>query len=362
MLAWQEAVIFSDPYQEEYLPYASTVDGADQPVFFLERGLPETEGMLGALEALRVRSRQSEFGRLLILHDFILPVPMLCVGSQQALTVRGDPPGRLVSEATDGDITTRWTTGRARQPGDTLLIEWAGTEALGGFLLLPGFYADVPSGFLLERSEDGTHWEEVHRVSHYRGPLFLSGPHPFLKIRRGRMEVRFEPARARHYRFTLLGGHPFFDWSVREIFPLIPCPAPPVDRSIMALLATLKGAEIDFVYADHWLTARLAHDSLGRIGGPPSNANLNSYGWRPIRLDAFEAMKWGPRRAVVIEAEEGDRIATELRGAGITFRRTTVGGFALFTDLRRPKIGHPSGTWAGRVTWWGLGILRNRWP
>jgi len=351
LLAWREAVIVAHPYQDDYLPYAHAVDAADRLAFVLAADDPATRDLVMSLPALQVAARKTRVGRHLILEDLTARGPQRCVGPQRALRVSGMPPGGPAPETTDGHLATRWTTGRPRQPGDTLVVEWTGTEPLAGLLLLPGHHADVPSGFVVEHSQDGEHWAERYRIPRYRGPLFFSGPHPFVKLRRGRVEVRFDPTTVRYHRLVHLGGDPVYYWSALEVFPLVPCREPPPPRSVTALLGHLHARGIAFVYADHWLIARLTHDSHGRIRGPSLNADQNSYGWRPIPVDQYETLRPKPGRAIVIAVEEGERIAAELSAHGITSERTDVGGFAVFTDLHRAPGGRP-------LTWWGLGIAQ----
>ena len=81
----------------------------------------------------------------------------------------------------------------------------------------PGDYQDVPSGYTLEVSEDGQTWQVVTRVDPYHGPFFWSGSTPMIKIRRGRVEARFAPTRARYLKMALTQDKPGKFWSINEL-------------------------------------------------------------------------------------------------------------------------------------------------
>ena len=102
----------------------------------------------------------------------------------------------------------------------------------------------------------------------YWGPLFFSEHHPFLRVRRGRVQAIFPPVRARHLRIVQTASVPHHSWSARELFVYGPGgPRPPVPRA-GELTAALRREGVSFVYASHWLSARVKVESRGAIGRP----------------------------------------------------------------------------------------------
>ena len=87
-------------------------------------------------------------------------------------------------------------------PGQWLEVDLGATELVARVDLLAIDWQDLPAGFRIEISPDGSRWETVVTVSEYWGPLFFSEHHPFLKVRRGRVQAVFPPVRARRVRIV----------------------------------------------------------------------------------------------------------------------------------------------------------------
>jgi glucosylceramidase len=65
-------------------------------------------------------------------------------------------------EAVDDDATTRWTTGAAQQPGQSLEVDLGRRQSLRRVVLDTGVdTGDFPRGYELHASRDGSRWERV---------------------------------------------------------------------------------------------------------------------------------------------------------------------------------------------------------
>jgi hypothetical protein len=93
----------------------------------------------------------------------------------------------------DGDAATTWTPGLELRPGQWLEVDLGATELVARVDLLAIDWQDLPGSFRIEISPDGSRWETVVTVSEYWGPLFFSEHHPFLRVRRGRVQAVFPP-------------------------------------------------------------------------------------------------------------------------------------------------------------------------
>ena len=191
-------------------------------------------------------------------------------------------------------------------------------------------WQDLPAGFRIEISPDGSRWETVVTVSRYWGPLFFSEHHPFLKVRRGRVQAVFAPVRARRVRIVQTASVRYHIWSARELFVYQPGgPRPPVPPE-GELTAALRRDGIRFVYASHWLSARVKAESRETIGVQESNINVSE----ASRTDP------DPTELVPLHVENGTGILlgagadavgirAALAGQPVAVRETTAGPYPL---------------------------------
>jgi hypothetical protein len=110
----------------------------------------------------------------------------------------GDPP----SNATDGDLSTRWSTGQQQANGQWFQLDMAGTNTVTRIVLdatpSPG---DYPRGYQVRLSLDGVNWS---------GPVASgAGTSPVTTI-------DFAPQSARFLRITQTGSASGLWWSIHE--------------------------------------------------------------------------------------------------------------------------------------------------
>jgi hypothetical protein len=95
---------------------------------------------------------------------------------------------------------------------------------------------------------------------------------------------------------------------------------------------------VSFVYASHWLSARVRAEGRGTIGALDSNLNVNSYGRtvpEPTRLDRFRP---AAGRALLLGAGTDPTAARRLLEIqGALARETAVGPYPLLL-LARPPV------------------------
>jgi hypothetical protein len=108
--------------------------------------------------------------------------------------------------------------GRAATAGRLLQIDLGRVHPVGMVAWPPGAYQEVPVGFRLDTSVDGTAWTVAREVPTYYGPLYWAAGHPMGRVSWGRVEARFPPRPARHVRLTHVGRDERYPWTVREIF------------------------------------------------------------------------------------------------------------------------------------------------
>jgi hypothetical protein len=128
-----------------------------------------------------------------------------------------------------------------------------------------------------------------------------------------------------------------------------PVPPLPTDPEPQALVPALRHEGVGFVYASHWLSARVLADG-GSVGALDSNINLNSYGRtvpEPARLERF---RLEPAHALLLGADTdlaGARRMLEAQGA--LGRETRAGPYPLLV-LQRPRVRRPLARSGWRIT------------
>jgi uncharacterized protein (DUF608 family) len=125
------------------------------------------------------------------------------------------PTGRFVERkdagraAIDGDINTRWGTGRGQKAGDRFVLHLSRPAEVRGLVLdsTPSVN-DYPRGYLVEGSVDDKSWTELARAT----PVEAAGAQE-----RGKLTIDLRPAEVRHLRITGGGSENTWWWSIHEL-------------------------------------------------------------------------------------------------------------------------------------------------
>jgi hypothetical protein len=337
----RQRIVAADPWREPALPSARLVDAAVSPVFVMRAGAA-ADSLAGSMRAIGWHARQTAIGAARVIE----PVRAVATGFRplpaDRWTIAASPNPQLAPNLLDRDASTGWNSGRAQAPGESLTVDLGSVEEVTRLDLLALDWQHVPAGFRVEVSRDGTAWQPVVEVADYWGPLFVSEHHPFLKVRRGRVQAVFTAVHARFLRLVQTGAVRHRGWAARELFVYGPGPAPPPSPPPGEIAAALRAERLDFVYANHWLSAVVAVESAGAIHVQESNLYPNSYGGRrppPERVVPFVAR---PRRGILIGSDADPASVRDLLEAqGIPVRAAAAGPYGLLvlggrSDPRRP--------------------------
>jgi F5/8 type C domain len=275
-------IVAADPWREEYLPLAVLVDGADKPPWVRGRKPAGngrlTRGITGTLRALGWQPEVEEVGPFEVVRYKGEAAQGYEAVSRQEWTLTAQPNPTTAEYLADRDATSGWTTNGPQEPGQWITVDLGKRERLGRMDLAVPLWQDIPQDFRLEGSLDGSNWLSLAEVFDYIGPFFSAGPHPFLKVRRGRVQVVFPPRDLRYLRFVQQGKTGVRSWSANEIFLYRPAVRPAENPAPPKLLSILNREGVRFLYADPWLSARVNRLSNGAIRTVPSNLYVNSYG------------------------------------------------------------------------------------
>jgi uncharacterized protein (DUF608 family) len=116
-------------------------------------------------------------------------------------------------DALDGDPNTKWTTGRALQPGDSFTLDMAVPQQVAKIVLdNPTSPGDYPDGYRLDASMDGQTWTTIAQATEQQTVAALHD---------NALAIAFTPVTARYLRVTSAGGH-YNWWSVDELSVFAP--------------------------------------------------------------------------------------------------------------------------------------------
>lgn len=332
----ERRVVAASLWNEEAVSHGHLVDAAEAPPILLRERSRLAGPLRESLRGIGMAARETRRAGILVLE----PLPTFQTGfvpiRPDGWAASASENGAAAANLIDGDASTGWRTAGPQRPGQWIAVDLGREETVARVDLLAVEWREVPVGFRVEVFQAAEGWREVVAVREYWGPLFFSEHHAFLKARRGRVQAIFPPRRARRVRVVQTGEVAYQGWAARELFVYGPGPGRPSVLREGELTAALRQAGVSFVYANHWLSARVQAESRGRIGALPSNINLNAYGRTlppPESLDRFRAE---PGHAILV-GSDGDPAAIRamLAGQSVAVRDTTAGPYPLLVITAR---------------------------
>jgi hypothetical protein len=335
-----ERVIVSDPYQESYPPYARAVDGAPRVGWWFGGRDANFESHLAALG---VQSTFLELGpRGGAYADFSLPAEHLRELNPTGLRATASVNAEAAASIFDRDAATFWSTGQAQKGGEWIEVDLGSVEPVTVLRWLPNTFQEIPAGLRVEASRDRITWQRLVDLPEYAGPLYWSAGRPMLRVRSGRVELRFPPMPTRYLRITQTGREGFWYWTVNELFVYATDPGGPVtvpDGEGEPLVRAVRAAGVRRLYADHGWAYRLAMVDPG-LRVLPANLPLDAYNFTGPQSQLLPEMRWSPHSGALIEPPDATGFLRTAELAGLGVKRTNVGGMILFTYA--PPL-HPPG-------------------
>jgi hypothetical protein len=331
-------VVIAELWREQIVENGRLVDAAVSPPILATE--VEARQLRASLPGIGVGIRETAIGDLRVLEPEPLFTTTFVPLPRDRWTVTASHRTERSTDLLDGDAATSWDTGGEQTPGQWLAVDLGVPQLLTRVDLLAIDWQEMPGGLRVEVSHDGQRWETVVTVPEYWGPLFFSEHHPFLKVRRGRVQAIFPPVHARHLRLVQTASVRQHTWSARELFAYGPGgPRPPVPQA-GELTAALRREGIGFVYANHWLSAWVRVESRGAIGAQESNINVNDSSRTepdptelvPVRLEAGTGLLLGADT-------DPAAVRAALAGQPVTVRESTAGPYRLLvlTPIPPPR-------------------------
>ncbi len=217
-----ESVICAQPFDYGGFPvryegHLRGVRNSTRPAVIVDGGLAAS--LAETLDVAGIGyTRSPSFGKYVVFHglkpvvvagEFVLPAEW------QGLTATHN--AFQLGNMTDGNMGTRWGSGRPQGPDMEIALELPPGREISGVDLLAGRYVqDFPRGIAIHVSPDGTRWETVVRARNIF-PFVGWSEGRFVYDREGGVQLRFQPKRARYVRIENLGHHGSYDWSIAEL-------------------------------------------------------------------------------------------------------------------------------------------------
>ncbi len=314
--------LLSDPWQERVVEIACKVDaslcpwwaarGAWSPIAFL--GVPRRMMSVGGLRLMQAGAP-------------LFKGAQLTPRGWRARTLSGRDLG---TSLWDLDMATGFSTPSRAREGEGFVVDLGRVRMLSGLAMVMSDFRDCPAGLKVEAAASPGRWRTLASTTRYWGPMYASGPHPFLKARYPRIECYFPPTPARWVRVTHLGraGRP---WRFCEFILYKALPAPHPGRwasTAAAIVEGLKRAKIRRVYADAWAAAVIC-SALADVSCIPPNRSTDDYGadipphTRPIPLNIDQAT------ALVVDGRDAPKVIGALKAAGFSLRVGRLGHMRL---------------------------------
>ncbi len=331
-------IVAANPWVERVSPHSHLVDAAAAPPFVVDRNAAGS--LADSLRAIGMEPRATTVGSFVVFEpEAVVPMGFAPI-STEGWTVTTSHQPEAAGSLVDRDATTGWSTRVPQVPGQWLAVDLGSTQDVARIDLLTLDSTDIPAGFRVEVSRDGTSWATVVSVPRYWGPLFFSERHPFLKVQRGRLQAIFRPVQARFIRIIQTGSSDH-EWAAREVFVYRPTP-PSREVTGPEIVAALRREHVTFVHTNPWLSAVVRTESGWRIGTTEWNDLVNSYG-RPGAPGGFTVFRTEAGHAI-LAGSDADRhgIREMLTARWTPVRESDVGPYRLMVlpapDVPRRRI------------------------
>ena len=316
--------LVSEPWDERAATRSFVVDAAQRAAFWLR--------VAPSLRLLGVDYQKGQAAGVPFYYQIKQTHPARVAIPRQNWQARDLAGADLGPSLSDANLTTGFTTPGPAQEGQGLELDLGREQLISGLALVP-HELQLPAGLRLQTAGQDHKFTTLVEAPGYWGPMYMSGPHAFLKVRHARLEAYFAPRRARYLRLVHLGKADS-PWSVREALLWGPGPEsqpPSWDQSGQALLKLLGQDPPSLVYADAWPAALIMNGLKGKVAATPSNMTWDNYGRSRWRAGAPLPLEHPAGQALVVDQRQAALTQDLLIRAGVGLAsRQEAGRLTLF--------------------------------
>lgn len=330
----EQEIFFSDFYQDNYPPDAEQVDGSEKIAFVLRKNLP---GIKESLKAMKVDYQTSQIPDYLLFTDFDLKTNQWKMLNRTNWKATSSINANKAALAFDGKGSTRWSSDRPKEKGIFFQLDLGQPQTFSRISIHPGNWSDYPSGLSVKVSNDQTNWTEVLSYPFTFGPFFWEGTHPFYRVRRPRVDLHFDPVKARYIHFTHLNPSKRYFWSIMELYVYNGIGKIENNEFVQAadtIIKRLQQNDIEFVAADHWLSARIKANLKNKIKTYPSNLFTGINRQEKPHIHQREPLKLSNKTAFIVTEDKIQETEPLLKGH---YQKEVIGPYIIYSSFKDDK-------------------------
>jgi F5/8 type C domain len=350
----RERIIASLVMNERYQPNMDALERDPAPAFLFARGndtLTPTLAVLGGSSATEPVDDYDLIRHLREEDRRYRQIPAA------ALRVSASHERPTIAHVVDRDQDSVWTSLQPKRPGMWVELDLGRPFDVGMIRLWNRgeHHGNYAMDARIDTSVDGKTWHEAVKRSSV-DYFYWSGPRLYGWEWGYRWEARFPPTAARLVRITQYEEDRRAPWMIAEAYVYedvgMRPPGPPGEQDVLRRIRELG---LERVYADRWLSARIAESFQGRVETvkPFTVAIPEFY----VRLRS-RVIQWSDRTGFVVEDSDADEFERQMREEDAhRLAREELGRWVLF----HPKAtGASVGGLPGDPGWWwmGLGVVK----
>lgn len=347
----QEEIVGAEPWDARFPKHELIADAADRVALEGRTAAPVNPPLDATLKAAGIRYETFTTQISQVYHSFQAPSEKLEEISPEKWIGFSQWAEETAPAAYDRNLAWSWTTAQLKERGQAYLLDLGQRESVRRVHLYNGFsFSYFPSGLKIETSLDGKKWTEAAAADPFTC-VYWAGSRPFWAGYHSRMEIRLDGKPIRYLRFVHLGSSTEYEWKINEIYLYRSAEKAESasEKDFRFLMNFLEANQIQFVYADRGLSAKIILSSDGKIGScRPYNAK------RPYQPETSRKIDFTRQWAIVFEnlnSASSEKILDENK---ILYRKKELGPY---TVLFGPPVAE-----AGQginLEWSGFSVLRN---
>jgi tetratricopeptide (TPR) repeat protein len=318
-----EKITFVQTQNERYEPYQRKLEAMEDPVFVDRSGElfdPVFKMIGGVCRSVRVN-------RFSIYHDFQEPARQYRQLEPNGMKAEASIGSEDLQGLFDRNSRTSWNSGKPRSNGMWVKFDLGKIVTLGMVRLWsrPIHFNNYAMDASIDVSLDGQNWISVlpRTKSDY---YYWSGPRIYYWELSYRWEARFPPTQARYVRIHQYEDELLHSWIIGEAYFY-----EDLGKRVLrhegeeALLKAVMDLNLERVYSDRWMNAKLREKSDGRIET-----------YHPVTRSASpisRVVQWGPKVGFILEDSDADQFEAMMKDEKIHLIRKKFGRWELFYFL-----------------------------
>jgi hypothetical protein len=262
---FKEKIILNDIFDEPYPEYQRLVDSEENPAIIsyataLEHTL-DTIG--GSYSSYSIPSANASFSPYNICYNFAPGKQTLEEIDNEGWSISFSHNNEKSFAAFDRDFATRWSSDSPQIKDMNFILDLGKLYSnVTRLLLHPGPKTDWPGEYELYVSTDKLDWKLVAKNSSFVMPVFWDGPHPFMRIINGFIEIDFLPQDVRYLKLVLTKGKEYYSWSIVEMFVYSRKNADSLDWDVKELKGRINQINPKKIYADPWVSSHFKNEGF----------------------------------------------------------------------------------------------------